>query len=164
MPGTRVAPTVDGTPTYLSLSMAWVDDNNKKYSNALLIDAAATDIEIEAVAVAAQAGSNASLYEINVGQVYQGVPLASNALAEVHESIADKVRLQTKDLTTQAYNPAYIPAPLEILVGENNEVDISQAIYTTWRDAVQAVLPTGFALLNAGFVQNVQRNESTSPT
>jgi hypothetical protein len=163
MPGTRTAPTIGGTPTNLLVSLHWVDDNNKTYANSILVDAASTDVQIEAIAAAAQAGSNASLWKVSIDNVYTGVPLASNADSAVHESIADKIRLQTKQLSSGAYNPAYIPAPLAVMVGDNNEVDITNGLFTTWRDAIQAVLPTGFALLNVGFVQNVQRNDSSNP-
>lgn len=163
MAGTATAPPVNGTPTTVEVSLHWVDDNNKRYSDNILVDPATVDADIEAYAQAAQAGSNASLWQVSINTQYSGVALASQADSAVHESVADKVRLQTKQLSSGAYNPAYIPAPVEILVAENNEVDISQVLYTTWRDAVQAILPTGFALLNVGFTQNTQRNDSVNP-
>jgi len=163
MPGTRVAPTVDGSPTAVDASFHFIDADNTKSSVNILVDPAVADADIETLAAAFQAGSNASLWKVERQEVYTGVPLASNALSDDIVSVADGVRLQTKQLTTNAYNPAYLLAPLGDMILPGPLVDTTNAQYVAWRNAVQAVLPTGFALLNVAFTQNVQRNQSISP-
>lgn len=162
MPGTRSVPTVNGTPTKTVLSMSFYDADEGDTTVSFQIDPASTDAEIEALVVAAQAGSNASIYDVSVAQVYQGIGLASNALADDYVSVKDAVRFSNKQLASGAYIRAYLPAPLGNMV-YNGTVVVSDAQYIAWRDAVIAVLPTGFAALNAGFVQNVQRDKGVSP-
>lgn len=162
MPGTRSAPTVDGTPTYKSVSASLYDADEGDTTVTFRIDAASTDAEIEAYIVALQAGSNASVYDVRVEDVYQGIGLASNALADDYVSVKDAVRFSNKELSTGAYIRAYLPAPLGDMVF-NKQVVISNTAYQNWRDAVIVILPTGFAALNAGFVQNVQRDKGISP-
>lgn len=162
MPGTRSAPTVNGTPTKTVLSMSFYDADEGDTTVSFQIDPAATDAEIEALVVAAQAGSNASIYDVSVSQVYQGIGLASNALADDYVSVKDAVRFSNKQLASGAYIRAYLPAPLGNMV-YNGTVVVGDAQYIAWRDAVITVLPSGFAALNAGFVQNVQRDKGVSP-
>lgn len=163
MPGNRSAPDVTGSPTKVEWSFQMIDAHNTRASNSILTDPAATNAQVEAAAAALQAGSNASLWRITQTNIWTGVALSSSALDAPIVSVKDAIRLQTTDLTTQAYNPAYMFAPLTVLITDQDTVDTSNAIYTAWRDAVQVLLPTGFALLNTGFVQNVQRNQSVSP-
>lgn len=162
MPGSRSAPTVDGNPTKTILSMSFYDADEGETTVSHAIDGAATNVEIEAVAAAAQAGSNASLFDISVSQQYQGIGLASNALSDDYVSVKDAVRFSNKQLASGAYIRAYLPAPLGDMVF-NKQVVTSNAQYVAWRDAVIVVLPSGFAALNAGFVQNVQRDKGVSP-
>lgn len=162
MPGSRSAPTVDGTPTRTVLSMSFYDQDDGETTVTHQIANDATDVEIEALAAAAQAGSNASLFDIQVIQDYQGIGLASNALPDDYVSVADVIRFSNKQLASGAYIRAYLPAPLGTMVA-NQQVIVTDATYAAWRDAVIAVLPAGFAALNAAFVQNVRRNKGISP-
>lgn len=163
MPGSRSAPTVDGTPTTSSLSMSWFDADDGETTVTQLVDPTSTNVEFEAAAAAAQAMSNASLFQIDVVQSYKGIGLASNALSDDYVSVKDAIRLSNKQLASGAYIRAYVPAPLGPLILPGPIVDTTDATYITWRDAIVAILPTGFALLNTGFVQNVARNKGVSP-
>jgi len=162
MAGSRSAPTVNGTPTKTTLSMSFFDADEGDTTVTFQIANGTTDADIEALAAAAQAGSNASLYDVSIQESYSGIGLASNAAADDYVSVKDAVRFSNKNLATNAYIRAYLPAPLGNMV-YNKTVVTSDTEYAAWRDAVIAVLPSGYAALNAGFVQNVQRDKGVSP-
>lgn len=162
MPGTRSAPTVNGTPTKRVLSVSFYDADEGDTTVTFQIAAAATDADIEAYVAAAQAGTNSSIYDVSITESYQGIGLASNALADDYVSVKDNVRFSNKNVATGAYIRAYLPAPLGGMV-HNKQVVIADTAYIAWRDAVIDILPSGFAALNAGFVQNVQRDKGISP-
>lgn len=163
VPGTRTAPALTGSATKSMLSVSWVDAEDHEYSDSLIIDPAATAAEKEAYVATAVLGSNASAWKVTESSVWVGAKNKANSLAEAHESVADKIRLSYKDLTVDAYQQAYIPAPLTALVLEGGTVDVSAAIYTNWKAAITAIVPVSFTPLNVEFVQNTQRNDTLSP-
>lgn len=163
MAGTRTAPAITAAQTYDEVTFSFIDDNEGEYSNTIRIDTAATGIQVEALAAAVQAASNGSLFAVKRSSLWVGTKSAANAASAVHESVADKIRLSLKQLSSGAYEQAYIPAPLEILVGDGGIVDTTNVTYTAWRDAVLAVAPTNFVGLNAEYVQYSQRNDAVSP-
>lgn len=160
---TRTAPTVDGSPSRTTLSMEFYDADEGSTTVSQPYDPASTNAELEAVAAAAQAISNASLFAIHIQQTYLGVGLASNADSDDYVSVKDVIRLSSRSADGNAYIRGYVPAPHGGLVYGNGSVLITDADYITWRTAFQAILPTGYALLNVGFVQNVARNKGGSP-
>lgn len=161
--GTRTCPPITDGQTALIWSLGWVDSNDKEYSNSFLVKTAVTDIELEAVVATAQLASNASLFKAEKTYQWQGTRQKSNALDVAHQSIADKIRYSKKDLGQKAYVKAYIPAPLEELIDNENIVDTANVIYTNWRDAVDVAIAVAFVALNVEFVQYNQRNDTTSP-
>lgn len=163
MPGTTTVPTIVAGETGYLLGMTWIDDNEKEYSNTLVVKANVSDAELQAIVTGAQAGSNASLFRAELITQWEGGKDAGNAVSAAHESIADKIRLSFKAVATKGYTHAYLPAPLANLILDNNTVDTSQAVYTTWRDAIVAVKLAAFTALNTAFVQYSQRNDSVSP-
>lgn len=163
MPGTRTAPDITTTANKTMLSISWVDAENKEYSDNIIIKSTSTAAQREAYVAKAVAASNASAWRVTQSIVWVGARNSSNALPEAHESVADKVRLSYKDLSNDAYQQAYIPAPLTVLVLVGGVVDTANSIYTDWRDAVNAIIPITFIPLNTEFVQNVQRNQIVSP-
>jgi len=163
MPGTGTVPSIAGGQDFNLITIHWIDDNEKEYSYSMRTKDSLTDPEIQAFVDDSQAASNASSWRLEISEIYEGAKNASNALSATHESVADKVRLSYKDNSTGAYEQAYIPAPLEVLVGDNNIVDITQTAYTDFKTAVDAIRQVGMTALNVAFVQYSQRNDSTSP-
>lgn len=162
MPGTRTAPAATSTVTYKIISFVMVDVDDNQTTVSFYTDDTATPTEVEAVAAALQAISNASLFEIHFADVWAGTKLATNAVSDDYASIADAIRLSYKG-GLGGYLRNYVPSPLGDLVLPGNIVDTSDAAYIAWRDATTAVVPAGFTLLNVAFVQNVQRNKGTTP-
>jgi len=162
MAGTKTIPAVASGQQYNLATIHWIDENEKEYSSSMRTKDAPTDPELQALIDDSQAMSNASSWRLDITEVYYGAKDAANAASAVHESVADKIRLSYKD-TAGAYEQAYIPAPLEDLILDNNVVDTSDALYTAWKTAVEAIKQVGMVALNVAFVQYQQRNDSVSP-
>lgn len=162
MPGTKTIPAIASGQQYNTVTLHWVDDNDKRYASSMRAIDAPTDVQLQALIDDSQAGSNASAWKFEFTNVYFGARNKANALSAVHESIADKIRLSYKD-ATGAYEQAYMPAPLAILVDEDNNVAIAQTAYTDWKTAVEAVIQVNMIALNVEFVQYLQRNDVQSP-
>jgi len=108
---TRTASTVDGTGEFREVSLRWIDAVGDIRSDATIIDAGATDVQIEAVAAAMQAASNASLYAIRVTDVYEGAKSKGNADSAVRESLQDNIVFHAKD-SGRVDRRSFVPAPL----------------------------------------------------
>jgi hypothetical protein len=158
MPGTRTAPTVDGSPSYKQVSLSLIDAVTDEVSNSLIADATATDAEVETYAAETQARSNASLYCVKVSDVYMGAKLSTNALSEVFLNAQDNIRYSVKESPTSRQF-AYIPSPLEsqLIAGTENP---DTAALASWFGAVLAILKGNWAGLNVGFVEHKDRNQS----
>jgi len=163
MAGTSTIPTIVAGETAYEVTISWVDENNKEFSDSMRTKASPSDAEIQALVTDSQAGSNASAYKISTTVIWEGAKNKSNAASAVHESVADKVRYSLKDISSGGYIQTYMPAPLEVWVDTNNEVDITQATYIAWKAAVDAIKPTTHTPLNVEFVQYSQRNNAGSP-
>ncbi len=163
MAGTSTIPVILAGETSYLLTLSWIDDNEKEYTDSFRTKAAVSTAEIQALVDDSQAGSNASSWKMEQTTVWEGTKSSFSAASAVHEGVAQKVRLSFKDVATGAYEQAYLPAPLEILVGANNIVDTSQAIYIAWKAALEAVVLSSFQALNTAFVNYSGRNDSTSP-
>lgn len=163
MPGSTSIPTIAAGETGFTVTIHWIDDNEKEYASSFQVKSSVSDAELQTLVTKSQAGSNASSWKIELAVIWEGAKAASNAASAVHESVADKIRYSMKAISTKGYNHAYLPAPLEVLIGDNGIVDTTQAGYTEWRDAVNAIKLALFDPLNVAFVQYQQRNDSTTP-
>lgn len=124
MPGTRTAPTINGTPTFVSLSVSVIDYSGDLRTDTYQVDADASNAEIEAFIVALQVLSNSSIYRVTVGQTYNSTAAKANALEEVWENAKDNVVLLFKT-NSNASIDFYIPAPVNDLFTEGTENVIS---------------------------------------
>lgn len=111
MPGTRTAPDITGSPTFREISLRWIDAVGDLRSDASIVDAAATDVQIEAVAAKMVLASNASLYEVRLTDVFEGAKSKSNALAAVRESVQSNIVYHAKD-STRADRRSFVVSPL----------------------------------------------------
>lgn len=111
MPGTRTAPTVDATPTYKTISLQWIDADGDKRGDSVSIPITSTEAEQEAVAAKMVAASNASLWRVTIGSVFEGAMSKTNALEAVRESVQDNIVFHMKN-SLRASKRSYVPAPV----------------------------------------------------
>lgn len=162
MPGTRTAPTVDGAPVFLKLSVSWFDSDGDEYTDSVYIDAGSTDAEIEAYIDSLVPASNASLWRVSVGAVYEGAKLLSNAANAVDDSVQDGIVVHYKNPTTRADMRIRIPAPLEtMLVAGTEVVDSADALFTGVLAGFAPLVPSGFNPVTARYSQRREINQTT---
>lgn len=153
----RSAPTVNGTPTYVLLSMRYVDANGVKDSFALRTTLArATDTLVEAYIVALAAATNVNIYAVEKQLIYAS-PTASPLLALEAPRIdaRDVIEQLQKDIAAGASQYSYIPAPLdEIFVPDTNTVDLANALYDAVTQAVDLILPASYNPISVRFAQH----------
>lgn len=152
MPGTRTAPTVDGNIQYKSVSIAMYDYTGERRSVSFKVDAAATDAQVEALVSSFQVMTNATIFRVTVGDVYNSVGDSSNAIEEVWEDVDTNIVLLAKDALDQSKN-CFIPAPVNDAFIENTEqinpgyVPLANVI-TNWLAMI-----TGYSVVSGRFSQ-----------
>lgn len=159
MPGTKTAPAVDSAaPTYVELQVRWIDYTGDLRSNLYLINAAATDIEINAFVDSLQAASNASIYEISKRLAFASVEDSSNAVEDVWEDIATNVVIQLKDAAAKTSRQVYIPAPINgMFIEQTEEINPANAtLASVLTDSL--ALNAGYSVVGARFTQRRARN------
>lgn len=158
MAGTRTAPTVNDTPTFVEVQIALMDYTGDKRSDTYLVDAAASAAEIEALVAAIQAVSNATIYRVEVKDIYNSVEDSSNALEEVWENAGDNLVLQAKNTQKQSLR-LFVPALINtVMIDGTTDIDPTNGLLTTLIAAYVAVLPTGFSIVGARFTERRQVN------
>jgi len=158
--GTRTAPAVDGTPNQLALSIRMIDSDGTKRALDYALDLAAANADIEAVIATLQLATNASIYEVVVGQVYTSNAASTSAATAVQQSARQNIVILFKNSSTFATQEVYIPAPLSTLfVTGTKNVDITETLYTDYRDAVDVVLPTAYAPISVRYTERRQINQ-----
>lgn len=111
----RTAPAVDGTPDFARVSMTFTDYTGDQRSVSLLIPAATTDANIEAMADAIGDVTHANLWRVEKTFVYEGDSSKSNAQDDGRSSVYDNVVILFRNATTRQTQDAFIPAPYESL-------------------------------------------------
>ena len=155
MPGTRTAPTVDGLPTFKVVSITMYDYTGDQRTETIQVDAAATDAQIEAYVAALQAATNATVWKVDVGYVYNSVGDSSNALEEVWENAATNIVTLIKDADNNSRN-AFIPAPINAVFLEGTEnINPSATQLADYLTALLA-LRSGFSVVSMRFTHRKQ--------
>lgn len=163
MPGTRNAPTVDGTPNFRIASFSFIGAREDRKSISFPFAGDTTDLELEAIATALQAGSNGSMWRIQVTDDYSAVPIVSNAVDAQYSSLQDNVLISYKNPTTRATEFFYVPAPIaSMLLAGSEEVDTADATFTALLAAIAPALPVGMSPVTTRFTEHREMN-ATQP-
>lgn len=159
MPGTRTAPTVNGTPQYKVVSLTWYDHTGDVRTDSYQFDAAATDGQIETFAAAMQALSNATLWRIQVSAGYNSVGDSSNALEQVWENVKDNLVFLAKDTANNGFN-VFVPSPINGVFIENTEtIDPTQSAISDLLAAMLA-MKSGYSIVSGRFTHRKQINRA----
>jgi len=147
MPGTRMAPTVNGTPLYKHITIRLIDQRGNLRADAVQVPNTVTDAEIEAYIAAYQVLSNASIYEVQVSDIYKGEKDAGNAATAERGSVNDVINVLLHD---QAAWPAVaqtgtLRAPIDTLfVAESDDVILpGDTPFVTWHTALRNLINGG---------------------
>lgn len=159
----RTAPTYDGTPTYVIVSFRFIDANGELASTPYLTTIArATATNIEAMATALAAATNANLYDIVLEAHTAGASTATTALDASRESANDVITTLIRDPTTRQTQEVVIPAPLDALfVIDSNIVDPANTLYQAVNTAVNAMVAAAYVFVSTRFSEHRKLNAKT---
>lgn len=160
MPGTRTAPTVDGANVWKKVQLRWIDWTADKRSDTYIFTAAlATNAAVETFAAAMQAGSNASLYEINVSDAYSAVGDSGDAIEEVWENVTDNLVLQAKQPIGGQSQRDFVPSPINAMFIENTDIiDPASSVLIAIIGSWVALLEATYEVVGARFTSRRQIN------
>jgi hypothetical protein len=160
MAGTRSAPAVNGTPSFKRVRIAYLDFSGDARSVSWQIDATATDAEIEAVVAQSQLVTYASIYEVEVSDVYWSLGLQGNAdstpdaqTASVHDNIV--LMFQNAVRSVQRF---FQPAPINTLfepASDRPDITALTDLYV----AVDTTLKGTYTLASARYTERREMNE-----
>ena len=163
MPGTRTAPTVSGTPPFQQASYQFIDHTEDVRSISIQFPPGTTAAQINSVGTALQSHSNASLFKIEVKQVYGSTPDVGNALPEVHISVYDNVVVLFKDQLNHSQD-VFVLAPTEDLQPDDTDTPVGGEL-TSLILAVTAGLEQGttddWQAVSARFTERREKNQRT---
>lgn len=149
MPGTRTAPTVDGTPNWKVVSVTLYDHTGEQRTDSYYFDADSTAAEIEAFVVALQDVTNGTIWKVGVTDLYNSIGDSSNAIEEVWEDADTNVVLLAKSPTVVQGMDFYIPAPINAMFLEGtNEIDPANADLAAFMTAILA-MKAGYSFVSA---------------
>lgn len=163
MPGTRTAPTVDGTPPFQQVSFQFIDSTEDIRSVSIQLPPGATAAQIEAIAAALQARSNASLFKIEVKEVYASTPDVGNALAEVHISVFDNVVVLFKDQLNHSQD-IFVLAPITALQPDDSDTPVGTqltAIILAVTSALEQGTTDDWQAVSARYTERREKNQRT---
>lgn len=150
MPGTRTAPTVDGTPDFKTISVTVYDYSGQQRTDSYLVDADSSDAEVEAFVAALQDLTNATIWRVKVSDIYNSIGDKGNALEEVWENQKTNVVSLLKNVL-QVGQDWYIPAPINgMFIDGSEEIDPANADFATY---LASILPmrAGYSVISARF-------------
>jgi hypothetical protein len=150
MPGTRTAPTIDGTPDFKRVSVTVYDYTGEQRTDSYQLDADATAVEIEAFVAALQTVTNATIWRVSVSDVYNSVGDSSNAVEDVWEEASSNVVLLAKNTANASIN-FFIPSPVNAMFTEGTEnIDPTDADLAALLAAILA-MKAGYSFVSARF-------------
>lgn len=161
MAGTRTAPAINGTPSFKTVSIRWIDYTGNLRSDNYQLPAAATDAQVEALVAALQAGSNASIYRVDVNFAYYSVEDSSNANEVVWEDVKDNLVIQAKNTLADS-EQMYVPAPSNDMFIEGTEnIDPTNTELAAILTATLAAFGAGYGIVGARLSKRTRRGKQT---
>lgn len=160
MAGTRSAPTIDGTPVSITLSVQLMDSDGTKRAIDFELPATVTNAQMEDVVAKLQLATNATIYSAVVNYNYSSNAVATNALVAVQQSARNNIVILFKDDVALKTQEVYIPAPLNALfVAGTKNIDITNTVYGDYRNAVDVAIGADYAPVSVRYTERRQINQ-----
>ena len=120
---TRTAPTVNGTPLFIGMTIHTVDVSGDLFTDYLRIDASATVADIEAAVVAYQNATSASVWKVSLCEEYEGELDPDNADAVFRAGIQNGVNMLMRSGTDFAITPRLV-SPVPATMQGNQDIPL----------------------------------------
>lgn len=145
MPGTRTAPTINGSPVYRRVSVQLIDNTGNKASDVIICPPTVTDAEIETYVAKYALATNASIYRVEVTDSYGGQQDAGNAATQIHDDVDQVINfLMKSDSDDHLSQRAVLRAPLDSFFQAESDVILwTQQAYADWYTAASALYNGG---------------------
>lgn len=151
-----------GAPNYKLVTFRFIDARGDKTASSLKVPATATVANIATLRTVLGTVSNANLYEVQVTDVYGGIPSASVAVDAVYTSVQANINILFKSLTTLESLPFSFPAPDGFLILDGEAVDVANPAFLNVTDAVEAILGAlEWEAVQARFTERREINTAT---
>lgn len=164
---TRTAPVVNGTGTFVTLSIRMIDASGDVRTVSLDLPSGVADTDIETHVDALQAATNASVYAVSVQTVYNSVPDPQNATAgSKSESVFDNLVLNAGNATKESRR-GFIPAPVsELFTGDSDDIEPSSLLLVAYLSSLLVLInqglvaPAAFDIKSARYTERREINSA----
>lgn len=158
----RTAPTVNNNPQRIQISFLMIDRSGDKRSVAITTTRDdVTNAEIDSLANALAALTQANLYGVSVERLYVTNPDRDDALSGARDSVYDNIVVLFKNATqlNGAVN-FYIPAPISALLQNNTDIPNPNASgFSALTDAVEVILGDDWDDVSVRYTERREKNE-----
>jgi len=156
----RTAPAVNGTPTFRKASLRWIDASGDLRADSIQVPSGATDAQIEAFGEAIADISNASLYAVEVTDVYNSVADKDDAVDAPKDSVYDNLVVLAKTATNLSQR-MFIPAPEgDIFVAGTDQIDPTSVDLGLAFTAFLALVGGTYDIVSARYTERREINEA----
>lgn len=160
MAGTATIPAVTGTATATAASLGLIDASGDLWSENLEVPAAATQAQINVIALAYQAASQASLYKVSVNRDWEGDADPDNAEAEYRGQVESGINLLYKNLTTNQTYSQRVVAPVAASMQGNQDIPLLTSDELTDLILATVAAKPGYELVSAQYTGRRERKNN----
>jgi len=158
---TRTAPTVDGSVTFILVSVSVIDYTGDDRTDTYQFDSDSSDAEVESFISTMQLITNASIWKVEKREVYEGAKDKSNADELVRESVYDNLVLLYKDSLRNSRN-IFVPAVSEsVFVDGSNEIDPTSVPLANFLTSITPML-AAYDARSARFSERRKKNKAVN--
>lgn len=156
----RTAPTVDGSGDFKLVSIHLIDASGDVRSDSIQVPFSATNAQIEAVVDAYNALTNASIYKIEVSEVYNSVADKSDAVDQPKDSVFDNFVFLFKDSMNNSKR-GFVVAPVgDAFVSGTDQVDPTNTDIAAYITAMLALIAGTYSLTQIRYTERREINEA----
>lgn len=156
------AGVVDATPTRKILHLQYIDSDGKPRTDSYDVPADVSDAELNALAAAQGAVTNASLWNVGVTNWFStGVPQKSDALDDTNDSVMDNIVILMKNAANDSFD-YYIPANIETvtMIADTENPDPTTTEMLALIAAIEAIWG-GYSAYSVRFTERRLKNRAT---
>jgi len=160
MAGTSTAPAATGTATSTDATLHLIDASGDLWSENLQLPAAATQAQINVIALAYQAASNASLWKITVNRAWEGDADPDNAVAAYRGQVESGINLLYNNIATLTTYGQRLIAPIAAVMQGNQDIPLLTADELSDLIVATIAAKAGFALTSAQYTGRRERRNN----
>lgn len=120
---TRTAPTVDGSPDFIGLTIHVVDASGDLYTDYIRLASDASNTDIESAVVAYQAATSASVWKVTVESPYEGDLDPDNADAVFRAGVQNGINMLMRNDADVSLSPRLV-SPVPATMQGNQDIPL----------------------------------------